>query len=101
MITEFRCKTHHKGFVHKELLARCAVVVFGVDGEAEKQHIHHDLEDGQEAVGHQKGEQAHDDERQHPLRVVPLIVQSQHSRKSCTCHDQDLQTNTHHLFIIE
>lgn len=28
------CKTHHKGFVHKELFARCAVIVFGVDGEA-------------------------------------------------------------------
>ncbi len=67
--------THHQGLVHVELPPRCAVVVFGVDGKAEEEHVHHDLEDGQEAVCHQERKQTHDDERQDPLGVISLIVQ--------------------------
>ncbi len=84
--------SHHQGLVHVVLSARAAVVVLGVDGEAEEENVYYDLKDGEEAVGHQEGEDAHDDERQHPDGVFTLIVQRQDTRKRRTRHDQHLQT---------
>lgn len=82
---------HHKSLVHVVLSARAAVVVLGVDGEAEEENVYYDLKDGEEAVGHQEGEDADDDERQHPDGVFTLIVQCKDACKRRTRHDQDLQ----------
>lgn len=82
--------SHHQSFVHEELLPRSAVVVLGVDGKAEEEDVHHDLEDGQEAVSHQEGEETHDDQRQQPLGVIPLVVQEQDASKRRRRHNQDL-----------
>lgn len=69
--------SHHQSFVHEELLPWSAVVVLGVDGEAEEEDVHHDLKDGQEAVSHQEGEETHDDQRQQPLSVILPVVQEE------------------------
>lgn len=84
---------HHEGLVHVELSAGAAVVVLGVHGEAEEEHVHHDLKDRQEAVGHQPGEQADDEQGQDPHRVVPLEVELQHASERRARDDQylDLQ----------
>lgn len=56
-LTWRRClASHHQSLVHEELLPWGSIVVLGVDGEAEEEDIHHNLEDGQEAVSHQEGE---------------------------------------------
>ena len=70
---------HHEGLVHVELSAGAAVVVLCVHGEAEEEHVNHNLKDRQEAVGHQPGEQADDEQGQHPHHVVPLVVERQHT----------------------
>lgn len=66
--------SHHKLFVHIILAARAAIVVFGVNGETEKQYVYDSLKDGQETVSHQEGKHTHYDERQHPHGVFSLIV---------------------------
>lgn len=83
--------SHHQSFVHEELLPRSAVVVLGVYGEAEEEDVHHDLKDGQEAVSHQEGEETHNDQRQQPLCVIPLVVQEEDAGERCRRHDQDLR----------
>lgn len=91
---------HHQSFVHEELLPRSAVVVLGVYGEAEEEDVHHDLEDGQEAVSHQEGKQTHYDERQQPLSVISLVVEQQDTGKRCRRDNQDLTSHTHrHVFV--
>lgn len=82
---------HHQSFVHKELLPRRAVIVLGINGKAQEEDVHHDLKDGQEAVSHQKGEETHDDERQQPLGVIPLVVQEEDTGEGRRRHDQDLR----------
>lgn len=84
--------SHHKGLVHVVLTARAAIVVLGVDGEAEEEYVYYALIDGEETVGHQEGEHTHDDERQHPDGVLALIVQRKDARKRRAWHDQHLQT---------
>ena len=69
--------------------------MLGVHGEAEEEHVHHDLKDGQEAVGHQPGEQADDEQGQHPHRVVPLVVERQYADERSAGDDQYLDTHTH------
>lgn len=81
---------HHQSFVHEELLPRRAVVILGINGKAQEKDVHHDLKDGQEAVSHQEGEETHDDERQQPLGVIPLVVQEEDASEGCRRHDQDL-----------
>ncbi|KAF3838937.1 hypothetical protein F7725_010705 [Dissostichus mawsoni] len=76
---------HHQSLVHEELAARRAVVVLGVDGEAEEQDVHHDLEHRQEAVRHQEGEETHDDERQQPLGLVVDV----HEEEAGDLHQRD------------
>lgn len=83
--------SHHEALVHVIFAAWTAVVLLGVDGEAEEQDVHHDLEDGEETMSHQEGEHTHDDERQHPDAVFTLVVQRENARKRRTRHDQNLQ----------
>lgn len=90
-----RCLTsYHQSFVHEELLPRGAVVVLGVNGEAEEEDVHHNLKDGQEAMSHQEGEETDDDERQQPLGVIPLVVEKDDAGERGRCHNQDLRKDT-------
>lgn len=75
-------------------MSGAAVVVFGVDGEAEEEDVHHVLKDRQEAVRHQERKSAHDEERQHPHRVVPLVVQGQHAAERRAGDDEHLRAQT-------
>lgn len=84
-------ESHHQGLVHVVLSTRTAVVVLGIDGEAEEEDVHHVLEDRQEAVRHQEGEGAHDEERQHPHGVVPLVVEGQHAAERRAGDDEHLR----------
>lgn len=87
-------KSHHQGLVHVVLSPRTAVVVLGIDGEAEEEDVHHVLEDRQEAVRHQEGKGAHDEERQHPDGVVPLVVEGQHAAERRAGDDEHLRRQT-------
>lgn len=88
--------SHHQSFVHEEFLPWSAVVVLGVDGEAQEEDVHYDLKDGQEAVSHQEGEETHDDQRQQPLGIIPLVVQEEDAGKRRGCDDQDLRKDDKH-----
>lgn len=90
-------KGYHECFVHVEFFARAAVVVLSVDGETEEENVHHHLEHRQEAVRHQVGEHAHDDQRQNPHRVLTLVIQRQHTRKRGARHDQDLKIHSYNM----
>lgn len=46
-------------------------------------------------MGHQEGKDTDDEKRQHPHRVVPLVVQSQNAGKSCAGDDKNLRMKTH------
>lgn len=69
--------SHHQGLVHVVLVPRAAIIILRVHSEAEEEDVHHVLKDRQEAVSHQEREHTHDEQRQDPNRVVPLVVQSQ------------------------
>ena len=83
--------SHHQSFVHEELLPWSAVIVLGVYSEAEEKDVHHDLKDGQEAVSHQEGEETHNDQRQQPLGIIPLVVQEEDTGEGRRGHNQDLK----------
>lgn len=91
--------SHHQGLVHVVLVPWAAVVVLAVDGKAEEEDVHHVLKDRQEAVRHQERKGAHDEERQHPHRVVPLVVQGQHAAERRAGDDEHLRAKTAELEV--